>query len=104
MLQRSKTSASTPSLKLELFAAKVRAARAVLGWSQTELGKRTGITQRAVYRLEKAAAQARESTELRIGEALKEAGVTFEQLPAGGFKMVVRYQMARKAVKNPRRK
>ena len=106
MLQRPKTSASIllSTSERSLFAAKMRAARAVLGWSQTELGKRAGLTQRAVYRLEKAAAQARESTGLRIGEALKGAGVTFEQLPAGGFKMIVRCQIANKERRNASRK
>ena len=37
------------------FAAKVRAARAVLGWSQTELDERIGLTQHAIYQIEQAA-------------------------------------------------
>jgi DNA-binding XRE family transcriptional regulator len=35
------------------FAAKVRLASAVLGWSQTELGRRIGLTQRAIHKLER---------------------------------------------------
>ena len=34
------------------FAAKIRLARAVLGWSQSELGRRVGLTQRAIHKLE----------------------------------------------------
>ena len=34
------------------LAAKIRLARAVLGWSQTELGPRIGLTQRAIHKLE----------------------------------------------------
>ena len=31
------------------FAAEIRAGRAVLGWSQTELARRTAVTQRAIF-------------------------------------------------------
>jgi transcriptional regulator with XRE-family HTH domain len=78
---------------LLLFAARMRAARAVLGWSQTELGKRAKVTQRAIYRLEKAAARARHQTEARINNAFKDAGVEFEELPNGGFEMSVPSQL-----------
>lgn len=72
-----------------LFAARMKAARAVLGWSQTELGKRAKITQRAIYRLEKAAVRPRHGTETRINKAFKDAGVEFAELPNGGFEMSV---------------
>jgi ribosome-binding protein aMBF1 (putative translation factor) len=39
-------------LKRRAFAAKIRLARGVLGWSQSELGLRVGLTQRAVHKLE----------------------------------------------------
>lgn len=32
------------------FASKIRAARALLGWSQAELGQRVGVTQRSINR------------------------------------------------------
>jgi transcriptional regulator with XRE-family HTH domain len=79
-----------------LFAARMRAARAVLGWSQTELGRRAKVTQRAIYRLEKAAVRARHQTEFRINKAFKEAGVEFEELPNGGFEMSVTNQLVTK--------
>ena len=78
---------------LLLFAARMRAARAVLGWSQTELGKRAKVTQRAIYRLEKAAVRARHQTEVRINKAFQDAGVEFEELPNGGFEMSVPSQL-----------
>ena len=78
---------------LLLFAARMRAARAVLGWSQTELGKRAKVTQRAIYRLEKAAVRARHLTEFRINKAFQDAGVEFEELPNGGFEMSVPSQL-----------
>jgi transcriptional regulator with XRE-family HTH domain len=76
-----------------LFAARMRAARAVLGWSQTELGRRARVTQRAIYRLEKAAVRARYQTEVRINKVFKDAGVGFEELPNGGFEMSVPSQL-----------
>ena len=77
----------------QLFAAKIRAARAVLGWSQTELGKKARVTQRAIYRLEKAAVRARHLTQVRINKAFKDAGIGFAHLPNGGFEMIVRRQL-----------
>jgi predicted transcriptional regulator len=74
---------------LALFAARMRAARAVLGWSQTELGKKARVTQRAIYRLEKAAVKPRRLTQARIDKALKSAGIEFAELANGGFEMIV---------------
>lgn len=82
-----------------LFAARMRAARAVLGWSQTELGKRAKVTQRAIYRLEKAAVRARHQTEVRINKVFKDAGVEFEELPNGGFEMSVPSQLVTRPVR-----
>src|SRR5262249_38394547 len=72
------------------FAAQIRAARAVLGWSQTDLGERTGVTQRAIYRVENGATAPRQLTRLRIERAFGEAGVAFESSQTGGFTMFVR--------------
>jgi transcriptional regulator with XRE-family HTH domain len=71
------------------LAAKLKAARAILGWSQTELGKRAGVTQRAVHQIEIAAVQARLSTQAQLNEAIRRAGIWFEPLPRGGFKLLV---------------
>ena len=76
-----------------LLAAKMRAARAVLGWSQTELGKKARVTQRAIYRLEKAAVRARHLTQVRIDKAFKDAGIAFARLPNGDFEMIVRRRL-----------
>jgi len=75
------------------FAARMRAARAVLGWSQTELGRKAHVTQRAIYRLEKAAVKPRHLTEIRINKAFANAGIAFAQLPNGGFEMLVAAQL-----------
>jgi DNA-binding XRE family transcriptional regulator len=71
------------------FASKVRAARAVLGWSQAELGQRVGITQRSINRLEKADVDVRRSTAVAIETAFRDQGIIFEPLAKGGFRMVV---------------
>jgi transcriptional regulator with XRE-family HTH domain len=73
------------------FAAEVRAARAVLGWSQTELARRTAVTQRAIYCIEQNIVQPRKQTEERIIEAFTDAGLRFERLSSGGFKL--RYRL-----------
>jgi hypothetical protein len=72
-----------------LFAGKVRASRAVLGWSQTELGRRTGIIQRAVYCIENALTRPRRVTEQKIEAAFAEAGLVFKFMFDGGFAMTV---------------
>jgi transcriptional regulator with XRE-family HTH domain len=84
---------------LLVFAARMRAARAVLGWSQTELGRRAKVTQRAIYRLEKAAVRARHQTEVRINKAFKDAGVAFQELPNGGFEMSVPSELVTKSAR-----
>ena len=72
-----------------MFAAKVRAARAVLGWKQSELGKRAGLTQKSIHRIEQGTDDLRRSTVIIVGRVLKAEGVEFEDLPDGGFKVVV---------------
>ncbi len=71
------------------FASKVRAARAVLCWSQAELGQRVGITQRSINRLEKADVDVRRSTAVAIETAFREQGIVFEAIAEGGFRMLV---------------
>src|SRR5215469_14899962 len=71
------------------FAAEIRAGRAVLGWSQTELARRTAVTQRAIYCIQQNIVQPRMQTEQRIIEAFAKAGLQFERLSNGGFKLTV---------------
>jgi transcriptional regulator with XRE-family HTH domain len=71
------------------FAAKVRAARALLGWSQAELGQRVGVTQRSINRLEQAGVDVRRSTAVAIEGVLRDEGISFEFVPSGGFRIVV---------------
>lgn len=83
---------------LPQFAAEVRAGRAVLGWSQTELARRTSVTQRAIFCIEQNIVQPRKQTEERIIEAFTDAGLRFDPLVSGGFKMTV----PNKAIARPR--
>jgi ribosome-binding protein aMBF1 (putative translation factor) len=71
------------------FAAKVRGARAILGWSQRELGARVSMTQKSIYRIEQGTHDLRRSTTLSVEQVLKAEGIDFEELQGGGFKVVV---------------
>ena len=71
------------------FSAKVRAARALLGWTQAELGRRIGVTQRSVNRLEQADVDVRRSTAVAIERAFKDEGIAFQDMAQGGFKILV---------------
>jgi ribosome-binding protein aMBF1 (putative translation factor) len=71
------------------FAAKVRAARAALGWSQREFGARVSLTQKSIYRMEQGTHDLRRSTVVMVEQVLKAEGIEFEELPGGGFKVVV---------------
>jgi transcriptional regulator with XRE-family HTH domain len=71
------------------FASKIRAARALLGWSQAELGQRVGVTQRSINRLEQAGVDVRRSTAVAIEGVFRDEGVSFEMVPSGGFRILV---------------
>ena len=72
-------------LSRRIFAAKVRAARSLLGWSQTQFATRLGMTQRAVCKIEQADVTVRKSTEDAISSLFYSLGLQFETLPDGGF-------------------
>jgi len=76
-----------------IFAAKVRGARAVLGWSQRELGHRISLTQKSVYKMEQGTHGLRRSTVATVEQVLKAEGIEFEDLPGGGFRLVVPERM-----------
>src|SRR5262249_9657246 len=59
------------------FAAKVRGARAVLGWSQRELGARVSLTQKSIYRMEQGTHDLRRSTVVTVEQVLRSAGIEF---------------------------
>jgi predicted transcriptional regulator len=59
----------------------IRAARALLGWSQQQLADKAIVSLNAVTRMEKGKVDSRLSTLTAIERALTKAGVDF--LPAG---------------------
>ena len=60
-----------------------------MGWSQSELGARVSMTQKSVYRMELGTHDLRRSTVVMVEQVLKAEGIEFEELPGGGFKVVV---------------
>ena len=77
-------------LERRALAAKIRVVRAVLGWSQSELGFRVGLTQRAIHKIEQGDTEPRRTTVRAIEEVWRDEGVEFEDLPDGGFRVSVR--------------
>ena len=71
-----------------MFAAKLRAARAILGWSQSRLAQRAGLTQRAVHKLEKGETEPRRATVYAIEQIWRDEGLEFEST-ADGFRLAV---------------
>jgi DNA-binding XRE family transcriptional regulator len=72
------------------FAAKVRLVRAVCGWSQTELGRRVGLTQRAIHKLEQGRTEPRRSTVQVLEQIWRDQSIEFEDLVDGSFRVNVR--------------
>jgi DNA-binding XRE family transcriptional regulator len=77
-------------LERRAFAAKLRVVRAVLGWSQGELGFRVGLTQRAIHKIEQGDTEPRRTTIRVIEQVWRDEGVEFEDMPDGGFRVSVR--------------
>jgi predicted transcriptional regulator len=64
----------------------IKAARALLGWSQSDLARESGISEPTVARLESATGElgGRAQTGKRIVEALQQAGIQFICENGGG--------------------
>ena len=58
-----------------LVAMTVRMARAALGWSQAELGRFLGMSQRAIHRIEQGHSEPRRTTLLAIESLLQQSGL-----------------------------
>jgi transcriptional regulator with XRE-family HTH domain len=76
-------------LECSAFAAKIRMARALLGWSQSELAFRIGLTQRGIHKLEQGDTEPRRATVRAIETVWHDEGIEFEDLPDGGFRVSV---------------
>jgi transcriptional regulator with XRE-family HTH domain len=61
----------------------------VLGWSQSELALRVGLTQRAIHKLEQGDTEPRRATVRAIVEVWREQGIEFEDLADGGFRVSI---------------
>jgi predicted transcriptional regulator len=73
----------------------LRAARSVLGWSQTQLATKAGISKPALNRLERFENAPRLDTVTRIQEALAEAGVRIEHRENGEFGIAINHAVVR---------
>lgn len=87
--------ADTLRLERSAFGAKVRAARAVLGVSQDELAELVGLTQRSIHRIEQGQVEPRLRTILTIEQFWSDRDIAFEDLPDGGFRLVVKGSLLR---------
>jgi len=63
--------------------AQIRAARALLGWSQQQLAAKAIISETALLKLETGQADTRTSTLIKVRRALEDAGVEFVNRPDG---------------------
>jgi transcriptional regulator with XRE-family HTH domain len=86
--------AVSPSLAVErqdpaAFATCVRMARAALNWSQHDLARQLGMTQRSIHRIEQGHCEPRRVTVLAIETLMRGAGVSFEHDANGGVTMSV---------------
>ena len=79
------------------FAAKIRIARSVLGWSQSELSFRAGLTQRAIHKLEQGMTEPRRATVRALESIWLEQGVEFENSIEGGFRLCIRPEVLNRA-------
>lgn len=65
-----------------ITSAQIRAARALLGWKQTDLATASGVSEISVKNIERGATDARGSTLGKLQVALEEAGI--EIIPQSG--------------------
>ena len=68
-----------------VFAAQVRAARGLLGWSQQDLSERSGVARIVIARLEQGVSDPRFSTVTAVRKALAEAGVALFEDADGAY-------------------
>jgi transcriptional regulator with XRE-family HTH domain len=57
--------------------AQIRAARRLLGWSQFELSRQSGVSEATIHRFEKGRIEPRVDTRAAIAKPLLEGGVEF---------------------------
>lgn len=72
------------------FALQLKAARAVVGWSQAQLAERSGVARPTVARIEALMMQPRLDTVGKLKQAFLDAGLQIlDGDPVGGFSLIV---------------
>ncbi len=75
--------------KATSFAALIRSSRAILGWSQSTLAKKSNIATVSVARIESGAIDPRMDTAKKLTRAFQDAGLKILQdEPRGGFTLI----------------
>jgi predicted transcriptional regulator len=72
-----------------IFAAKIRAARGLLNWSQGELAERAGVSKQSVTRIENGTMDPRFSTITALYQAIRAAGVEMAEDINGTVRLTV---------------
>src|SRR5215831_12611319 len=67
----------SPYPPLMITAGQIRAARALIGWKQTDLAKRSGISEISIKNIERGVTDPRYKTLEAIQAAFEKAGVVF---------------------------
>jgi transcriptional regulator with XRE-family HTH domain len=72
-----------------IYAAQIRAARALLNWSQGDLAERAGISKQSVNRIENGSMDARFSTMTALNDAIRGAGVEMGEDSTGNVRLSI---------------
>jgi DNA-binding XRE family transcriptional regulator len=67
----------TPTLPAMITAGQIRAARALIGWTQMDLAKASGVSEISIKNIERGATDPRSSTLGALQQAFEKAGVIF---------------------------
>jgi transcriptional regulator with XRE-family HTH domain len=63
----------------------IRAARSLLGWKQTDLAERSGVSEISIKNIERGVTDARGSTLIKLQSAFESAGLQFLDPGAASF-------------------
>ena len=80
------------------FPLQMRAARSLLGWSQAELSRQTGVSQPTINRLERGQSQGTPETLRTLQACLRRHGVRFETDPGGAVQISLTAEATRSAL------
>lgn len=70
----------------------IRAARALLGWSQQDLADKSLLSETAILKLETQSADSRTSTLIKVRKSLEDAGIEFINRPDGAAGVLVKHR------------